>query len=188
MSEEKDRLESEKIEDTTANEENQGQTFEEPTQEQWREALEKTVAQRDEYLALAQRTQADFQNFKRRNAQARSDAYDEGVREVLAALLPTVDAVDMALKTVRESGETGSVLEGMELIQKQLADTLSKLGFEEVPALGEMFDPEYHNAVMREDGDEPGKVLEVFQNGYRVKGRILRYAMVKVAVLGKENE
>ena len=57
-----------------------------------------------------------------------------------------------------------------------------QLGFEEIPALGEDFDPEKHNAVMREQSDEPGKVLEVFQKGYRVKDKIIRYAMVKVSV------
>ena len=65
---------------------------------------------------------------------------------------------------------------------KMLFDSLKRFGFEEVPALGEEFNPELHNAVMRETGDEPGKILEVFQKGYRVKEKIIRYAMVKVAV------
>ena len=64
---------------------------------------------------------------------------------------------------------------------KMMLDALSRFGFEEVPAEGEEFDPEKHNAVMRETGDEPGKVLEVFQKGYKVKDKIIRYAMVKVA-------
>ena len=63
-----------------------------------------------------------------------------------------------------------------------LFEGLKRFGFEEVPALGEEFDPEKHNAVMRETTDDPGKVLEVFQKGYRVKDRIIRYAMVKVSV------
>ena len=63
-----------------------------------------------------------------------------------------------------------------------LLESLKRFGFEEVPALGEEFDPEKHNAVMREPGEEPGKILEVFQKGYRVKDRSVRYAMVKVAV------
>jgi molecular chaperone GrpE len=152
-----------------------------PTQEQWQEALEKTVAQRDEYLSMAQRAQADFQNFKRRNANTRAEAYDEGVREALSSLLPTVDAVEMALKTARETGASGPLFEGLELIGKQLAESLAKHGLEEIPALNEPFDPELHSAVVREAGGEPGTVLEVFQKGYRAKGRILRYAMVKVA-------
>ena len=61
-----------------------------------------------------------------------------------------------------------------------LLDGLKRFGFEEVPSLGEQFDPELHNAVMREAGEEPGKILEVFQKGYRVKDKIIRYAMVKV--------
>jgi len=179
MPEEKVRTEEE---DTTADEAVQDQLEEEePTPEQWREALEKTVAQRDEYLQMAQRSQAEFQNFKRRNAMARTDGYDDGVRETLALLLPTIDAVEIAIRAAKEGGEN-PMLEGLVLIHKQMMEALSKMGLSEVPALGEMFDPEYHNAVMRESGDDPGKVLEVFQKGYRVKERILRYAMVKVSV------
>ena len=70
---------------------------EEPTQEQWREALELAVKQRDEYLALAQRAQADYQNFKRRNQQTRTEAYDEGVRETLTAMLPALDNLERAI-------------------------------------------------------------------------------------------
>ena len=66
--------------------------------------------------------------------------------------------------------------------QGYLTADLERCGFEEVPALGEDFDPEKHNAVMRETTDDPGKVLEVFQKGYRVKDKIIRYAMVKVSV------
>ena len=69
---------------------------------------------------------------------------------------------------------------GVRMTLNMLLDGLKRFGFEEVPSLGEQFDPELHNAVMREAGEEPGKILEVFQKGYRVKDKIIRYAMVKV--------
>lgn len=158
------------------------ETQEQPTPEEWHAALETAVKQRDEYLQIAQRAQADFANFKRRNAQTRTDAYDDGVRETLAALLPVIDNLERALDAARQAQENGKMVEGVELTLRQLMESTGKLGLEEIPALGEKFDPELHNAVMRAEEGEPGTVLEVFQKGYRVKGRIIRYSMVKVAV------
>lgn len=157
---------------------------EEPQQEfsveQWQAALETAVKQRDEYLDSLRRTQADFQNFKRRNQTARSDGYEDGVRETVAAILPAIDNLERALDAAEKAGESGALVNGVQMTLNSMTDCLKRFGFEEVPALGEQFDPELHNAVMREAGDEPGKILEVFQKGYRVKGKIIRYAMVKV--------
>ena len=152
----------------------------EATLEQWQQALETAVAQRDEYLDSLRRTQADFQNFKRRNATARSDGYDEGTREAIAALLPAIDNLERALDAAEKAGVKDGLTEGVQMTLNMLMESLKRFGFEEVPALGEDFDPEKHNAVMREAGDTPGKILEVFQKGYRVKDKIIRYAMVKV--------
>ena len=152
----------------------------EATIEQWQEALETAVRQRDEYLDSLRRTQADFQNFKRRNQTARADGYEDGVREALAAILPSIDNLERALDAADKAGAADGVVDGVKMTLNTLMDSLKRFGFEEVPSLGEMFDPELHNAVMREAGDEPGKILEVFQKGYRVKDKIIRYAMVKV--------
>lgn len=151
------------------------------TEDEWRTALEQAVKDRDAYLAMAQRAQADFQNFKRRNQQVRADAYDDGVREALTALLPTIDNLERAVQAAQQQGE-GGLLDGVKMTLKLLMEAAGKLGLEEVPALGEKFDPELHNAVMRAEEGEPGTVLEVFEKGYRARGRIIRYAMVKVAV------
>ncbi len=151
------------------------------TEDEWRAALEQAVKDRDAYLAMAQRAQADFQNFKRRNQQVRADAYDDGVREALTALLPTIDNLERAVQAAQQQGE-GGLLDGVKMTLKLLMEAVGKLGLEEVPALGEKFDPELHNAVMRAEEGEPGTVLEVFEKGYRARGRIIRYAMVKVAV------
>ena len=151
------------------------------TEDEWRAALEQAVKDRDAYRAMAQRAQADFQNFKRRNKQVRADAYDDGVREALTALLPTIDNLERAVQAAQQQGE-GGLLDGVKMTLKLLMEAAGKLGLEEVPALGEKFDPELHNAVMRAEEGEPGTVLEVFEKGYRARGRIIRYAMVKVAV------
>ena len=156
--------------------ENQG----EATIEQWQAALETAVAQRDEYLDSLRRTQADFQNFKRRNQTARADGYEDGVREAIAAMLPSIDNLERALDAADKAGVNDGLTDGVRMTLSTLLDGLKRFGFEEVPSLGEQFDPELHNAVMREAGDEPGKILEVFQKGYRVKDKIIRYAMVKV--------
>lgn len=160
------------------------------TAEEWQAALELAVKQRDELKDSLLRAQADFQNFKRRNQTARSDGYDDGVREAIAAMLPAIDnlerAIDAAEKAEDEAAKAGAatlaLAEGVKMTLNTLMESLKRFGFEEVPALGEEFDPEKHNAVMREAGEEPGKVLEVFQKGYKVKDKIIRYAMVKVAV------
>ena len=151
----------------------------EATIDEWREALEIAVKQRDEYLDSYRRAQADFQNFKRRNQTARADGYNDGICDSIEAMLPVIDNLERALAAAQENDP---LAEGVKMTLKMLFDSLKRFGFEEVPALGEEFNPELHNAVMRETGDEPGKILEVFQKGYRVKEKIIRYAMVKVAV------
>ena len=148
------------------------------TEAEWREALETAVKQRDEYLDSLRRSQADFQNFKRRNQTARADGYQDGLCDTITAMLPVIDNLERALDAAQE---VDPLAEGVKMTLKMMLDALSRFGFEEVPAEGEEFDPEKHNAVMRETGDEPGKVLEVFQKGYKVKDKIIRYAMVKVA-------
>ena len=151
---------------------------------EWQAALELAVKQRDELKDQLLRSQADFQNFKRRNQTARSDGYDDGVREAIAAMLPAIDNLERAIDAAEKTDDASAVAlaEGVKMTLGSLMESLRRFGFEEVPALGEDFDPEKHNAVMREVGEEPGKVLEVFQKGYRVKDRIIRYAMVKVSV------
>ena len=154
------------------------------TAEEWQAALELAVKQRDELKDSLLRAQADFQNFKRRNQTARSDGYEDGVREAVAAMLPAIDNLERAIEAAEKTDDDGAkaLADGVKMTLNTLFESLKRFGFEEVPALGEPFDPEKHNAVMREATDDPGKVLEVFQKGYRVKDRIIRYAMVKVAV------
>ena len=149
---------------------------------EWQAALELAVKQRDELKDQLLRSQADFQNFRRRNQTARSDGYEDGVRETIAAMLPAIDNLERAIDAAQKHEGGEAMVEGVKMTLNTLMESLKRFGFEEVPALGEPFDPELHNAVMRETTDDPGKVLEVFQKGYKVKDKIIRYAMVKVAV------
>jgi len=146
---------------------------------EWQAALELAVKQRDELKDSLLRAQADFQNFKRRNQTSRADGYQEGICETVTAMLPVIDNLERALAAAPQEDPLSS---GVQMTLKLMLESLKPFGFEEVPALGEDFDPEKHNAVMREAGEEPGKVLEVFQKGYKVRDKIIRYAMVKVSV------
>ena len=140
------------------------------------EELEKENASlKDSFL----RTQADFQNFKRRNATSYTDGVTKGVCDAVEALLPMLDNLERA---VAAAAEDSPLLQGVKMTMAQFEGGLKPFGFEEVPAMGQEFDPDLHNAVMREASETPGMILDVFQKGYRVKDKIIRYAMVKVGV------
>lgn len=136
--------------------------------------------ERDEMKALAQRVQADFDNFPRRNATVMTDCREEGLRSCIKELLPVLDNFDRAMESAK--GVQNDWLEGVRLVQRQLMETLGKCGLKEIPAEG-MFDPNLHEAVMQEaaEGAESGAILAVFQKGYQVNDRIIRHSMVKVA-------
>ena len=133
----------------------------------------------DDTIALLQRNQADFDNFRKRNASVRADSYDEGKRDCIKALLPVLDDFDR----VADSDSTAEGwADGVRLVHKKLADILKKEGLEEIPSEG-AFDPNLHNAVMTEavEGMESGNIVQTFQKGYQVKDRIIRHSMVKVS-------
>lgn len=141
--------------------------------------LEAATAQADEYLKLAQRTKADFENFRRRNESVRADSYADGQRHVATAMLPVLDNLERALQSAEEESPLRS---GIELTLKQLNDAFGKLGVTVIDRMGEKFDPNLENAIMQgapEDG-EPGTVCMVLQKGYQMGGFVLRHAMVKV--------
>ena len=148
-----------------------------PTQEE----LDAARAQAEEYLNLAQRVQADFDNFRRRNESVRADAYNEGIRSLAAVLLPVMDNLERAVDAAKESPDA-QLKEGVGLVLRQLSDVFQKQGITPIDRLGEKFDPNLENALMQgtaEDG-EPGTVCQVFQKGYQLGKYVLRHAMVKV--------
>ena len=141
--------------------------------------LEATKAQRDEYLDLVQRKQAEFANYRRRTESVRAEAYDDGRRDAIDKLLPVVDNLERALAA---AGEESSLKSGVEMVLRQTLDILTKMGVETIDPMGQPFDAELHNAVMQgsEDEGEPGTVCMVLQKGYKLGARVIRHAMVKV--------
>ena len=133
----------------------------------------------DDTIALLQRNQADFDNFRKRNATVRADSYDEGKRDCIKSLLPVLDDFDRVAES--DSAADGWA-DGVKLVHKKLADILKKEGLEEIPSDG-AFDPNLHNAVMTEavEGMESGNIVQTFQKGYQVKDKIIRHSMVKVS-------
>ena len=151
-----------------------------PTVESLTAELEKARAQCDEYLDLAQRKQAEFANYRRRTEGVRQEAYDDGRRDAIEKLLPVVDNLERALSAA--GAEESALRDGVDMVLRQTRDALAKMGVEEIEPLGQPFDAELHNAVMQgtaEEG-EPGTVCMVLQKGYKLGGRVIRHAMVKV--------
>ena len=142
--------------------------------------IEAITKEKDETVTLLQRIQADFDNFRRRNASIRLDSYEEGKRDTVKELLPALDNLERALDAI--PAENASFREGIAMVQRQMHDSLKKLGLEEIENDCK-FDPTKHEAVMREkvEGKESGEIVVVFQKGYRMGDRIIRHCMVKVA-------
>ena len=141
--------------------------------------LDAALALNEKYLEMMARTQADFDNFRRRNESVRADAYADGQRNVAAAMLGVLDNLERALASATEDSPLKS---GLELTLKQMTGAYEKLGVTPIDRLGEKFDPNLENAIMQgapEDG-EPGTVCMVLQKGYMMGKSVLRHAMVKV--------
>lgn len=141
----------------------------------------KEMSAEDEALNMKyMRLMADFQNFKRRTEKEKSDIYAFANEKIVSELLNVIDNFERALALGQEGD---SFVEGMSLIFKQLQGVLEKAGVKEIEALGQEFDPNFHNAVMMEDTDEfeSGKVSCVLQKGYTLNNKVIRPSMVKVA-------
>ena len=125
--------------------------------------LEKTKAQCDEYLDLAQRKQAEFANYRRRTEGVRQEAVDDGRRDAIDKLLPVIDNLERALAAAGDHEE--GLKAGVEMVLRQTKETFAKMGVEEIDPLGQPFDAELHNAVMQgsEDEGEPGTVCMFLQ-------------------------
>jgi len=151
-----------------------------------REQLKKAQEERDEYLSMAQRLQAEFDNFRKRNRAAVSEAYEEAALETVEKFLPVLDNLERAVESSKdnESPQVQAICKGVEMVAKQFKDILGKMGIEEIDALGQSFDPMYHDAVMQveaENEEQKNKVVEVLIKGYKTENKVIRYSMVKVA-------
>jgi molecular chaperone GrpE len=144
--------------------------------------LVKTSAERDEYLALAQRTQADFENYRKRVARESASAQARGAILLAKELFPALDNLDRALEA---AAKDDPLLDGVRIVRSELSAALARTGIESFSPAGEVFDPVLHEAVatseQAEDGASSGTVVGVYQPGYRLGETIIRPARVVVA-------
>ncbi len=150
------------------------------------EVFKSKLAEKDkeiqDYINQLQRLQADFLNFKKRTEKEKSEIFLLANEKMAAELLGIIDNLERALAAQEDNTEGNSLYLGIELVYKQLVDTLNKHGIEEIDALNKPFDANFHHAVMQEEnGAEENLVIEVYQKGYTINGRVLRPSMVKVS-------
>jgi molecular chaperone GrpE len=153
-----------------------------------RSELEAVKAERDEYLQLAQRTQADFENYRKRVAREAAEAEVRGRADLARSLLPVLDNLERALaaaEPIDRDTAPNHLVHGVKLVYEELAGVLRGAGIESYSPAGEAFDPDWHEAMMTRPGEE-GQVLEVLEKGYRLNGRVLRPARVVVGAAADE--
>jgi|SRR5579875_59115 len=151
------------------------------------EALLTAAAQRDEYLALAQRTQADFENYKKRVAKENAAAVKRGIVQLARELLPALDNLERALAEAagREGADGDPFIEGIRLVHRELIAALERVGISSYSPLGEQFDPNSQEAMAQREageGEQAGTVVEVYQPGYKLEELVIRPARVVVAL------
>ena len=170
----------EETKEATGTEEAESGSQEEPKDEPKAEP-EKEDKKYDELNARYMRLMADFQNQKKRFEKERADIYQFANEDIVKSLLEVLDNFERALEASKDADP--KFLEGMQMIFKQLLGALEKAGVSEIKALGEEFDPNFHNAVMMEETSEyeSNKVSGVLQKGYTLNSKVIRPSMVKVA-------
>ena len=170
---------AENTESEADTEETGSETAEETGETEEADETGESGAEDEALMAKYQRLMADFQNYKRRTEKEKNDIYAYANEKLILGLLEVIDNFERAV--LSETADE-KYAEGMEMIFKQLKGVLEKSGLEEIKALGEGFDPNFHNAVMTEDNDqfESGSVTEVLQKGYTLNGKVIRPSMVKV--------
>ena len=150
------------------------------------EALTAKAGKADEYLELAQRTKADFENFRKRAARDAALAQDRGVAKLAKELLPAVDNLDRAMQAAETHGNgegDDTLASGIKLVHADVIAALARVGIEPFSPEGEPFDPQHHEAIAQTpvEGAQSGTVVEVYQRGYRLGETVLRPARVVVA-------
>ena len=142
------------------------------------EAQKEKEAINDTYMRML----AEYDNFRKRVQKEKETLYTDGISEAVEKLLPVLDNLDRAAAIEVSNDEAKAVLDGVNKILDQAKEVFEKLGVTEIPAKGEKFDPELHNAVMHEDDPDSDEsiVTEVFMKGYKMGDKVIRYSMVKV--------
>src|SRR3984885_9108634 len=153
------------------------------------EEVEKLKAEKEELMQTMIRRQADFENFRKRTERDRLEEGRRGVERLITDLIPVLDGFDLALQA-HDDPAYEEYRKGITLIRKQLWDVIAKHGVQRIEAAGKIFDPHQHQAIERVESDEfpNGSIVAVFQDGYMFNGRVLRPAIVRVAVHSGEGE
>lgn len=140
----------------------------------------KEKARSEELSNLVNRMQADFDNYRKRMNEGNKKLKEDGMCAVLEKIIPELDVLKQAIQTITDE----KIAEGVKMIYRRIVDVLTSFGVEEIPALGQQFDPNLHNAVMQTKTNDPSKVnmiVEVYNKGYKLGDRILRHSVVRVA-------
>lgn len=142
---------------------------------------DKRDQQIEELTDRLKRTMAEFDNFRKRTEKEKSAMYEIGAKDVIEKILPIIDNFERGLNAMPEGGD--AFAEGMNMIYRQLLKTLEELGVKPIEAVGQPFDPNFHNAVMHIEDESLGEnvVAEEFQKGYLYRDSVVRHSMVKVA-------
>lgn len=157
--------------------------LEEVTEETKEEVIETIEKEKyDELYDKHLRLMAEYDNFKKRTQKEKEELGTFAQAGIIEKLLPAIDNFERALESISDE-EKNTFSEGVEMIYRQIMDTLEKIGVSEIEALGKEFDPEIHNAVMHIEDEEhdANTVVEQFMKGYKFKDKVIRYSMVKVA-------
>jgi len=147
------------------------------------EELAKEKEEKEKHIERLQRLQAEFSNYRKRVIKEKSSLAEQATKDFIVELLPIIDNFERALATSTKDDEGDGVLKGVEMIYRQLSNLLTKTGVEAIVTVGEEFDPNLHNAVMKEESEEydSGVIIEELQKGYIFNESVIRPAMVKVA-------
>jgi molecular chaperone GrpE len=145
--------------------------------------LAETRRERDEYLELAQRTKADFENYRKRVARETAEALARGKAELARQLLPAIDNLERALAAGEDASAHEALVQGVAMVRDELHSRLEGAGVEAFDPTGEKFDPQLHEALSTKprEGTESGVILETVEKGYRLNGQVLRAAKVVVS-------
>ena len=129
------------------------------------------------------RQMAEFDNFRKRTEREKSQMYEVGAKDIIEKILPVVDSFERGLDAVKEEEKDHPFMQGMDKVYKQMMTTLAEIGVKPIEAVGQEFNPDFHNAVMHVEDDSFGEniVAEEFQKGYMYRDSVVRHSMVKVA-------
>lgn len=198
---EEEEISSEEIEETLEENEKTAEEAEGSQEESREEAQEENASEKEkkglfgkkkkdkkdekieELTDMVKRQMAEFDNFRKRTEKEKASMYEIGAREIVEKILPVVDNFERGLATVSEEEKNSPFAEGMTKIYRQLMTAFDEMGVKTIEAVGQEFNPDFHNAVMHVEDEEAGEnmVVEEFQKGYTYKDHVIRHSMVKVA-------